>query len=242
MTDVSLVPIAKQHMFDQIYEHMLEQISTGKVAPGDRIKDSEWAAKLGVSRTPVREAIRKLSQEGLLVSLPTGGYQIRRLTGTELVHLYRCRAALEAAAARAVVVAADPALLETLKATLNDTDDAIEKKDLQRAFDMNSRFHRIIVDGCDNPFVKDMLASLQRMIRFYRGTALSDAQASSAGTEIYLERLRVKQSHHRAIFDAVAAGKEELAARLMNDHVTATVEDLLGAGTAMVSDAKAKRA
>jgi DNA-binding GntR family transcriptional regulator len=229
MASAALVPIAKQHMFDQIYEHMLEQISSGGVSPGDRIKDSEWATRLGVSRTPVREAIRKLSQEGLLISLPMGGYQIRRLTGRELVDLYRCRAALEAAAVREVALAPAPELLLALQAVLRDTDSAIAARDLQRGFDLNSRFHAVIVDGCTNSFVKNMLASLQRMIRFYRGTALREAKASTEGIDVYLDRLKIKQNHHQAIYKAIAAGKEEQAARLMNDHVTATVEDLTDA-------------
>jgi DNA-binding GntR family transcriptional regulator len=242
MASAALIPIAKQHMFDQIYEHMLEQISSGGVSPGDRIKDSEWATRLGVSRTPVREAIRKLSQEGLLISLPTGGYQIRRLTGRELVDLYRCRAALEAAAVREVTMAPPPELLSALEAVLRDTDSAIAGRDLQRGFDLNSRFHSLIIEACTNSFVKSMLASLQRMIRFYRGTALSEARASTEGEDIYLDRLQVKQKHHHAIYTAIAAGKEEQAARLMNDHVTATVEDLTGGQALPPAATSARRA
>ncbi|MNQ82570.1 hypothetical protein D3C85_976240 [compost metagenome] len=66
------------------------------------------------------------------------------------------------------------------------------------------------------------------MIRFYRGNALNKAQESTEEAEVYLERLKIKQAHHRAIFNALAAGKEELVTKLMNDHVASTVDDLTG--------------
>ncbi|WP_025140640.1 GntR family transcriptional regulator [Achromobacter sp. DH1f] len=228
MVDNPLFSLPKQHMFDRVYEHMLHLISTGAVKPGERIKDSEWATRLGVSRTPVREAIRKLHQEGLMVELPTGGYQLRKFTHQELTALYRCRAALESAATREFAQAGDPAALKALEQVLQDTDEAIAGADLPRAFDLNTQFHQVIIEGCGNGFIKDMLASLQRMIRFYRGNALSKAQSSADDTDIYLERLKIKQAHHRAIVNAIAAGKDELAAKLMNEHVATTVEDLAG--------------
>lgn len=80
MAEGLLSPLSKQHMFDRVYEHMLDLITSGQLRPGDRIKDSEWALKLGISRTPIREAIRKLHQDRLLIELCTGGYEVRRFT------------------------------------------------------------------------------------------------------------------------------------------------------------------
>lgn len=223
---VSLLP--KQHMFDRVYERMLELITTGVIKPGERIKDSEWATKLGVSRTPVREAIRKLNQDGLLVELRTGGYEIRRFTPRDLRALYRCRAALEAAAVREVVHAGSQEVVEALRSVVDDTDDAIARADLPRSFELNTKFHSTLIDACDNDFIKDMLSSLRRMITFYRSNALSKAQESAEDADVYLERLKIKQAHHRAIFNAVAAGKEDLATKLMSEHVSSTVDDLTG--------------
>lgn len=228
MADSLISLVSKSHMFDQVYEHMLERITSGAVQPGERIKDSEWATKFGVSRTPMREAIRKLTQEGLLVGLPNGGYEIRRLSQRELVQLYGCRAALEGAAVREVTLAKNPAVIAQVKEVLDETGEAIETKDLKRAFDLNTRYHKVIMDACDNAFIKDMLTSLQRMIRVYRGNVLNDAQKSSEGAEIYLERLRVKQSHHTKIFEAISAGDHVLASNLMVGHVNQTVDDLVG--------------
>lgn len=226
MAEGLLSPLPKQHMFDRVYEHMLDLITTGQVKPGDRIKDSEWALKLGISRTPIREAIRKLHQDGLLIELRTGGYEVRRFTPRDLRDLYRCRAALESAAVREVVQAGSPEVISAVEKVVNDTDNAIAKGDLKRGFELNTQFHRTIIEACDNSFIREMLSSLQRMIKFYRGNALSKAEGSPEEAEVYLERLKIKQAHHRAIFNALAAGKEDLVAKLMNDHVASTVEDL----------------
>lgn len=234
MTDSLISLIPKSHMFDQVYEHMLQQITSGAVQPGERIKDSEWATKFGVSRTPMREAIRKLTQEGLLVGLPNGGYEIRRLSPRELIQLYGCRAALEGAAVHEVTLAKNPAVIAQLKEVLDETGKAIESKDLKRAFDLNTLYHKVIMDACDNAFVKDMLTSLQRMIRVYRGNVLNDAQKSTEGAAIYLERLCVKQSHHSAIFEAISAGDHVLASNLMVGHVNQTVDDLVGSANSKI--------
>lgn len=227
MSDSPISLVSKSHMFDQLYEHMLEQITSGGVKPGERIKDSEWATKFGVSRTPMREAIRKLTQEGLLVTLPTGGYEIRRLSQRELVQLYGCRAALEGAAVREVTLTANPDVIDQVREVLRETQAAIDAKDLKRAFDLNTKYHKVIMDACDNSFIKEMLSSLQRMIRVYRGNALSDAQKDDHSSEMYLERLRVKQQHHSEIYEAIASGDHTRASNLMIGHVNKTVDDLV---------------
>ncbi len=221
-----MIPVQKLHMFDQVYDHLLEQITSGALQPGERIKDAEWATRLNISRTPVREAMRKLAQEGLLTSLPTGGYEVRQLTRQELIDLYRCRGALEAAATREVALGASPALLQELEALIDEGDAAIERGDLDRTFELNTQFHALILGACANTFLKNMLGSLQRMVRFYRKSALGAARNNEQASAQYIERLRTKQRHHRSIHAALVARDAELAAKVMHDHVCATVEDL----------------
>ncbi|YCH32284.1 GntR family transcriptional regulator [Erwinia sp. D4-22] len=218
--------LTKKHMFDRVYEHMLELIMTGVIPPGARVKDSEWAEKLGMSRTPVREAIRKLHQDGLLVDLKTSGYEVRKFSLGELRDLYKCRAALEAAAIRETVNARTPEFMAALSKVVSETDKAISEGDISRGFELNTAFHSTIIEACGNQFIKDMIASLQRMIKFYRINSYRAAAESPEKKDIYIERLKIKQAHHRSIHDAVLAGKSELAVKLMTDHVTATVEDL----------------
>ena len=125
MTEAKLDLVQKTHVFDQVYDHLIAQISSGTLPPGNRVKDSEWSTRLGISRTPVREAMRKLSQEGLLKALPAGGYEVRRLAADDLENLYRCRAGLEFAATHEATAAATAEQLGQIGKVVEATDRAI---------------------------------------------------------------------------------------------------------------------
>jgi DNA-binding GntR family transcriptional regulator len=217
--------VQKAHVFEQVYDHMVAQITSGTLPPGSRVKDSEWSVRLRISRTPVREAMRKLSQEGLLQALPAGGYAVRRLGADDLENLYRCRAGLEFAATHEATAAATPVQFDAIAQVVAATDRAIAEGDLDQVFKLNSRFHALIVEASGNAFVRDSLKSLSNLILLYRVNALKAARASALDGDVYLKRLAKKQVAHRRIFAAMQARDADEAARLMYAHVCATVED-----------------
>jgi DNA-binding GntR family transcriptional regulator len=225
VTEAELDFAQKVHVFEQVYDHMVAQITSGALLPGERVKDSEWSARLGISRTPVREAMRKLGQEGLLVALPAGGYEIRRLAADDLENLYRCRAGLEFAATHEATAAATPEQLDKIAAVVEENERAITEGNLEKVFELNSRFHNLIVEISGNAFVRDSLKSLGNLILLYRVNALRAAQESTQEQGIYVKRLAKKQAAHRRIHEAMRRGEAEDAARLMYAHVCATVED-----------------
>lgn len=215
----------KSHVFEQVYDHIVGQITSGALAPGERVKDADWAQRLGISRTPVREAIRKLNQEGLLTALPAGGYEVRRLSADDLENLYRCRAGLEFAATHEATAAADPAQIEALAKIVEATDRAINASALEEVFALNGRFHAAILEASGNAFIRAALKSLDNHILLYRVQALHAAKRDARESGIYLKRLQKKQAAHRAIQQAMQAREADKAARLMYAHVCATVED-----------------
>lgn len=217
----------KTHLFDRVYELLWDKITVGEIQPGDRLKDIDWAERLQVSRTPVREAMRKMQHEGILVPLSNGGYQVRRIKDSDIVDLYRCRAALEAVAAEDASKNASDEEAEALTHTIDECDSAIDAGDLRRAFDLNSSFHAQILTLCRNEYVKQSCQSLKRMILFYRRAVLRKTQERAGEVETYVARLRVKQLYHRDIARAIANRDAALAAKLMQDHVRETAEDLL---------------
>src|SRR4051812_24569999 len=129
---------ARNHLFEQIHGILWEKIRSGEICSGQRLKDIEWARKLNVSRTPVREAMRKMQQEGVLVPLAQGGYEVRATSKVDLIELYRCRAALEALAAEQAAANMDDATAARLEALVKTADDAIERGDLDVAFALNT--------------------------------------------------------------------------------------------------------
>ncbi|MCW5603303.1 MAG: GntR family transcriptional regulator [Burkholderiales bacterium] len=221
--------IEKNHLFEQIHKLLWEKIRSGEIVPGQRLKDIEWAQRLGVSRTPVREAMRKMQQEGVLIPLAQGGYEVRGTSRRDLVELYRCRAALEALATEDAAARAGAAEVERLEKLVKQCDDAIAVNDLDAAFAHNSAFHKAIVDLSGNAHLQGLLDSLQKLVFFYRSALLKMSKDDAGSRALYVERLRVKQDRHRAILAAVRVNDAARAGALMRDHVRETAEDLLPA-------------
>jgi DNA-binding GntR family transcriptional regulator len=221
--------VEKNHLFEQIHKVLWEKIRSGDIVPGQRLKDIEWAQRLGVSRTPVREAMRKMQQEGVLIPLTQGGYEVRGTSRRDLIELYRCRAALEALATEDAAARAGDAEVARLETLVRQCDDAIAADDLDAAFAHNSAFHKAIVDLSGNAHLQGLLDSLQKLVFFYRSALLKMSKDDAGNRAQYVERLRIKQDHHRAILAAIRARDAARAGALMRDHVRETAEDLLPA-------------
>ena len=220
---------ARNHLFEQIHGILWEKIRSGEIESGQRLKDIEWARKLNVSRTPVREAMRKMQQEGVLVPLAQGGYEVRATSRVDLIELYRCRGALEALAADEAASHFDDAVAARFEALIARADDAIERGDLDAAFALNTEFHAAVLELSGNRHLGGLLGALQRLVMFYRAALLRLSKDDPRTKSLYLDRLRVKQDRHREIFAALRARDGARAAALMQAHVRETAEDLLPA-------------
>ena len=220
---------AKTHLFEQIHEILWDKIRSGDIVPGQRMKDIDWAQKLSVSRTPVREAMRKMQQEGVLIPLAQGGYEVRRVSRADLINLYRCRAAMEALATEDAAARFDDTANIRLTKLVARCDEAIERGDFDKAFALNTEFHTTLIDMSDNEHLKSVYDSLRRMILFYRTSLLNRVKRNSTGRDDYATRLRIKQQRHREILAALKSKDGAHAAKLMESHVRETAEDLLPA-------------
>ncbi|MCK9913319.1 GntR family transcriptional regulator [Microbacteriaceae bacterium K1510] len=219
----------KVPLFDQIHAVLWEKICSGEIAPKSRLKDIDWARRLRVSRTPVREAMRKMQQDGVLIPLQQGGYEVRTVNRSDLIDLYRCRGALEALAAEDAASACTSAAAATLQNLIEECDAAIDTGDLERVFTLNTEFHTAILEMSSNVHLKTLCGGLQRMILFYRKALLRLASTDEVDRNQYLHRLRAKQAHHRAILDAMKRRDGRAAGQLMQAHLRETVNDLLPA-------------
>ena len=220
---------ARNHLFEQIHGILWEKIRSGEIESGQRLKDIEWARKLNVSRTPVREAMRKMQQEGVLVPLAQGGYEVRGTSQVDLMELYRCRAALEALAAEEAAGRFDESVAARFDDLVRSADEAIERGDLDSAFALNTKFHADILELGGNRHLGGLLEALQRLVLFYRAALLRMSKDDAANKALYLDRLRMKQDCHREILAALHAKDGARAAALMQAHVRETAEDLLPA-------------
>jgi DNA-binding GntR family transcriptional regulator len=185
-------------------------VREGRLVPGQRLTEADFAGSLGVSRSSVREAFRRLTADGLLAFEPHRGVTVRKLSRREVDNLFAVRGALEALA----VGLAFPALRaapERLLALQAEMDRAVEANDVAGFSRANGLFHAAFTDAADNALLAETLARLSNSIYWLQFRMLVDQQ-------------QVFHSHrqHRAIVAAVIAGDLAVAETAMRDHVEAS--------------------
>lgn len=195
------------NLSEKAYRHILSEILDARLAAGTPIQERRIAEEIGVSRSPLRDALGRLAGEGLLVRGNTGILAVRALSLQDYLQTLEMRALVEPAAASlaaTAVAAADIARLETEMARLETTDD-LQETDLLR---FDDDLHAVIASYCSNPF---MMRYLQDMRRY---TTLYERQTKWWAT------LHVDNGEHREILTALALRAPEQAADAMRRHLS----------------------
>ena len=212
-------------LFDQVYDILWERIIAGEITHGTRLSDLDWSKKLNVSRTPVREAMRKLQQDGILVQLDRGGCEIRRMSASDLRSLYRCRAVLESLAVREAMDRFSEEQAKKLADVIEETQAALDRQEFERAFTLNTRFHNLTLEMSSNAYLKHLLTDLRRMILFARSSLMIAAHQSEISGG-YAEHLHRVQADHREILEAMIERDADKAAARMQAHLFSTGDDM----------------
>jgi DNA-binding GntR family transcriptional regulator len=169
----------------EAYDELLRAIVTGELAPGARIRDVDLAARLGVSRTPVREAIRRLVDDGLVETSPDAYTRVAPLSTADAEAAFPVVAALHALAARLGVPRLADADHDEMRRLDAERAAALEAGDVPRAIEMDDRFHDVVVRAAGNPELARTLARLMPKIHrldllHFRALAARDSSADHA--------------------------------------------------------------
>ena len=191
---------------DDAYRHLLTAIVEGRIKPGDRVREAAVASETKLSRTPVREALRRLESEGLLVHTPHRGMVVNRLDHREITELYLIREVLEGTAAALAARHASDAEISALRDMLETqaTRDAAPE-DYAR---WNKFFHRALYRGAHNRYLVQMLDSLATSMSLLGRTTLSLPGRPSVALE-----------EHTRIVEAIAAHDPEAAEAAARSHI-----------------------
>jgi DNA-binding GntR family transcriptional regulator len=208
----------------QVYDRLWEGLMAGELPAGRRLKDSEWSVRLGVSRTPVREALRKLAHDGAVDALETVGYKVHAFTPSEVAGLYRCRAALEALVAEEVAIEANPDLLVSLAANIEAAERELEADDFDALQRLNGEFHFILVNASHDPHLRRLLEQTGRVVRMARRQVMMHASSGETLRSDYRDSLRLVVADHRVLLAALAARDVARSATLMRSHLLATAQ------------------
>ena len=198
---------------DVVFHTLREAILKGELKPGERLMELQLAAKLGVSRTPIREAIRMLELEGLAVTIPRRGAQVAKMTIKDMEDVLQVREVLdELAVTLACEHITDEELLE-LEDRSKVFERAIASHDLKQMAQADMNFHEVIYRAAQNAKLTIILDNLREQIYRYRVEYLKDAT-------IYPTLL----TEHRAILQALQARDKEQVIAAMKGHVERQAE------------------
>lgn len=190
------------------YRRLLAEIRAGSLVPGDRLLEADLARRLGISRTPVREAIRQLEADGLVIHVARVGAAVRSLDPGEVTELYEMRGVLEGTAARLAARAASVVELDELAAI--NAEMAAGFGNPARLYELNRQFHAALLDAARNRYLARSLAGLQKTLLLLGPTTLEED-----------ERARNAVTEHEAVLTALRARDELGAESAMRAHVAA---------------------
>lgn len=204
---------------EKAYQTVKEGIVSGRYPPSARIREQDIAADAGVSRTPVREALRRLHAEGLIDFRPNLGSVVTTWSQADADEVFALRAMLEAFGARRAALHATPAQLETLRRLAREQhQESLQRREgyIERIGELNSSFHRALQEAASSPRLARALAALIEaplMMNTFLRYSIEDLQRSAA--------------HHLELVTALEAHDPDWAASVMESHIHAAHRALM---------------
>ena len=201
---------------DQVFEKLEDDIITGIYPRGEVLTELKLVEQLGVSRTPIREALRRLEQERLIKESGKGSV-VMGITVEDLVDIMEIRQRIEGSAAAYATRNLTPEGVEELKRINELQDFYYEKKDMDRLREMDDQFHDTIYELSGSTILADALRPLHKKTQRYRRLANDDT-----------DRLKASVTQHKNILNAIISGDAELAQSAIEEHIKSAKEHMIG--------------
>jgi DNA-binding GntR family transcriptional regulator len=202
---MSATSLAPRALYEEVAELLRQRIFRRELAPGSWIDEVKLAQEYGISRTPLREALKVLAAEGLVTMKVRRGAYVTEVSEQDLAEVYHLLALLESDAAAVVAAKASPAELKELQALHRDLAGAV--KDRDRFFAINERFHMRLLEIAGNRWRNQMVADLRKVMKLNRQHSLLKSG-----------RIQESLAEHDAVMQALAAHDAESARARMQEH------------------------
>lgn len=193
---------------DKVYRYLRDGITEGRYQTGDCLIEQKIAEEVGVSRTPVREALKQLELEDLITSHPNRGVVVKGFSTNDFDDVFTIRLLLEGQAAYWAAERITQPLLDNLQETLELMDLYTRKEDSEHLVRLDSNFHEILYDACQSRTLRNILLTLHQNIHMARQSSLTSPV-----------RARQSLEEHREIFAAVAAHDAVAAKACIEKHI-----------------------
>jgi DNA-binding GntR family transcriptional regulator len=192
----------------RVYNQLREMILSGALEGGTQIEERQLAEEMGVSRTPLREAIGQLSNEGIIEYRPYRGNYVRTFTAKQVNDLYQVRMALESLAMRLAIPKLSQEHIHKIRQILDDVERALQNNDMDGYNEADRRFHKAILDISGNETLKEAMDRLSAQIQMVRVIANQDHDVVESTAR-----------ERPLILAALEARDANEAARLMEEHI-----------------------
>jgi len=209
------IPVHRESTASLIARQLREAIMNGRIPTGSQLSEAALSAQFGVSRGPLREAMQRLVQEGLLRSEPNRGLFVKELDEADIQDIYASRTAIEGAAAIIVLRSNDQESFQRLRLACQAMTDAAASGDLTTLSDADFRFHEVIVECARSP----------RLLRMHQTLIVETRMCLTALQGTYQDPDDQVKEHIR-IADAIIAADEAETLRSVDDHMHEAIKRL----------------
>ena len=203
-----LYNVKKENLGNQVFEQLKEMIFKGELAPGKRIIESEVADSIGISRTPVREALHKLEAERLLMHLPKGGYVVKGMSLSEIQETFDIRIILESFAGFLAAKRCNDKEILPLEKKLEEFEKYLIKNDLKELTRVNTEFHELLYALSKSPKLIKMINNLRDEIFLLREILLDSMKMAS-----------LSHDDHKEMIKAIKNREAKKVERLIKEHI-----------------------
>ena len=209
----------KYSLRGRVFQSIREDILSGRYEQNTELKEAAIGAELGVSRTPVREALRQLELEGLVTIIPNRGAYVNMITAKDVQDIYVIRSMLEGLCARWATQSITNEQLDSMEETLCLSEYHTSKKNYERLYELDSLFHEQLYEAGGSRILNHILSDFHDYVKMVRKATISTSSRSVTSTE-----------EHRAIFEAIKEKDPDKAEALAKEHVKHTIESIQAYG------------
>ena len=206
---MNALPLAPRALYEEVAESLRQRIFSRELAPGSWIDELKIAEAYGISRTPLREALKVLAAEGLVTMKVRRGAYVTEVSEQDLIEVYHLLSLLESDAAGVVAARASPAQLEELQVLHAQLEAAAAPghEDREQFFRINEQFHMRLLDIANNRWSRQMVADLRKVMKLNRHNSL-----------LKVGRIEESLAEHRLVMEALAQRDAATATLRMREH------------------------
>ena len=209
----------KYSLRGRVFQSIREDILSGRYEQNTELKEAAIGAELGVSRTPVREALRQLELEDLVTIIPNRGAYVNMITAKDVQDIYVIRSMLEGLCARWATQSITAEQLDSMEETLCLSEYHTSKKNYEKLYELDSLFHEQLYEAGGSRILNHILSDFHDYVKMVRKATISTSSRSVTSTE-----------EHRAIFEAIKEKDPDKAEALAKEHVKHTIESIQAYG------------